>query len=204
MKKIKIMLLILLSCLALVATVMLVCYHAVSSNADGRLYIDVKDVPEYEVGLLLGCAPISRITHEPTAFFTFRIDAAEALYKAGKVRKILISGDKHSFRGINEVQSMRDSLAQRGVPDSVMILDGESYRTQASVERAVKEFGYKEMLVISQQFHNERTLYIADHSNLGVERIAGYNAKNSESSTALITYAREYLARVKMFLDLLK
>ena len=68
--------------------------------------------------------------------------------------------------------------------------------------------GYLEVLlksftIISQQFHNERALYQAEHLELDLENIQAYNAKNPKSTRALITYIREYLARVKLFWDIL-
>ena len=58
-------------------------------------------------------------------FFIYRIDAAEQLYKAGKIEKILIGGDDHSLDGINEPECMRDSLVVRGLSESAIILDGK-------------------------------------------------------------------------------
>lgn len=86
----------------------------------GRVFDDCDAVPEREVALLLGTTPQSRIAHMTNYFFIYRIDAAEQLYKNGKVHKILISGDEDSLDGINEVECMRDSLVARGVPADVI------------------------------------------------------------------------------------
>lgn len=70
------------------------------------------------MGLLLGTTPQARIGRITNQFFIYRIDAAEQLYKAGKIDQILISGDENSLDGVNETECMRDSLVARGVPAS--------------------------------------------------------------------------------------
>lgn len=180
-----------------------VCDHLISSNAEGRLYTDVASAPQYEVGLLLGTAPQTRISRRPNQFFIYRIDAAETLYKAGKVKSILISGDENSLDGINEVECMRDSLVARGVPDTAIILDGKGFRTLDAVVRATNVYNKHNYIVISQKFHNERAIYLAEHSGLEVENLSGFNAAKVTSYMSIMTYVREYFARVKVFIDIL-
>ena len=187
-----------IACLAL----MLICNLLVVNNAKGKVFSDIDSIQYNKVGLLLGTTPQSRITKTTNYFFVYRIDAAEQLYKAGKIEKILISGDEHSLDGVNEPECMRDSLVARGVPASDIMLDGKGYRTLCSVVNANKVFGLKSFTIISQLFHNERAIYQAEHLDLDIENIQAYNAKNPQSTRALITYAREYLARVKMFWDI--
>jgi SanA protein len=117
------------------------CNYLVSSNANGKLYDSAGSVPPAEAGLLLGTIPQTRIGRRANQFFKYRIDAAEALYKAGKVKTILISGDEKSLDGINEVECMRDSLIARGIPKTAFILDGKGYRTLDAVVRATKVYG---------------------------------------------------------------
>lgn len=138
-----------------------------------------------------------------TISFIYRIDAAEQLYKAGKIEKILISGDENSLDGVNETECMRDSLVERGVPANAIILDGKGYRTICSVINANKVYGLKSFTIISQKFHNERAIYQAEHLGLDVENILAYNAKDPKSRRAYLTTIREYFARVKMFMDLI-
>jgi len=187
----------------LVAGLLFGCNAIVERNAEGRLYTDVNDVPEYEVGLLLGTPPRTRIGRRINTFFIYRLDAAEELYKAGKVKTILISGDCNSLDGVNEVVCMRDSLMARGVPEDAIILDGKGFRTLDAVVRATKVYGYESYIVISQRFHNERSIYLAEHLGLDVNNLAGFNAEDAVSNMAMLTYVREYFARVKMLVDLL-
>ena len=186
-------------CLAL----MLICNQIVVNNAQGKAFSDIDSIKYNNVGLLLGTTPQARIGRITNAFFTYRIDAAEQLYKAGKIKHILISGDENSLDGVNEPECMRDSLKARGVPASDIILDGKGYRTINSVINANKVFGLKSFTIISQEFHNERAIYQAEHLGLDVENVQAFNAKMPKSRRAFLTTIREYFARVKMFIDLL-
>lgn len=184
-------------------TLMLICNHLVVNNAKGKAFSEIDSIKYNKVGLLLGTTPQARIGRITNYFFVYRIDAAEQLYKAGKIEKILISGDEHSLDGINEPECMRDSLVARGVPASAFILDGKGYRTICSVINANKVLGLKSFTIISQKFHNERAIYQAEHLGLDIENIQAYNAKDPKSRRAYLTTVREYFARVKLFLDLL-
>lgn len=202
MDKFKILLHVVIGGVIVVLLLLITCNYLVCNNAKGKLYTEVNDVPDYEVGLLLGTTPQTRIGHRPNQFFKFRIDATEALYKAGKVKTILISGDENSLDGINEVECMRDSLIARGVPSDVIILDGKGFRTLDAVVRATKVYDKHNYIVISQKFHNERAIYLAEHLGLEVENLSGFNAADATSNMAIMTYVREYFARVKVFVDI--
>lgn len=183
--------------------VMLICNQIVVNNAEGKVFSDINSIKYNKVGLLLGTTPQARIGRITNAFFTYRIDAAEQLYKAGKIDQILISGDENSLDGVNETECMRDSLMARGVPANAIILDGKGYRTIYSVININKVYGLKSFTIISQKFHNERAIYQAEHLGLDVEIIQAYNAKDPKSRRAYLTTIREYFARVKMFMDLI-
>ena len=187
-----------LICIAL----LLICNKIVVNNAEGKVFSDIDSIKYNKVGLLLGTTPQARIGRITNYFFVYRIDAAEKLYKAGKIEKILISGDENSLDGINEPVCMRDSLVARGVPAEAIILDGKGYRTICSVLNANKVYGLKSFTIISQEFHNERALYQAEHLALDLENIQAYNAEMPKSRRAFLTTIREYFARVKMFLDI--
>ena len=189
----------LFACVALLS----ICNLLVVNNARGKAFSEIDSIKYNKVGLLLGTTPQARLTKVTNYFFIYRIDAAEQLYKAGKIRKILISGDENSLDGVNEPECMRDSLVARGVPKSAIILDGKGYRTICSVVNANKVYGLKSFTIISQEFHNERALYQVEHLGLNIENIQAYNAKMPKSRRAYLTSIREYFARVKLFWDLL-
>jgi SanA protein len=187
-----------LICLAL----MLICDWIVTDNAEGKAFSDIGSIKFNKVGLLLGTTPQARLTKVTNYFFIYRIDAAEQLYKTGKIETLLISGDEDSMDGINEPECMRDSLVARGVPSSDIILDGKGYRTINSVVNANKVFGLKSFTIISQKFHNERAIYQAEHLGLDLENVQAFNAEMPKTRRAYLTSVREYFARVKMFIDL--
>lgn len=185
---------ILIACMATAS----ICFSIVKSNADNRLYADVKQIPHNKVGLLLGTAPVTPWGVHNN-YYDYRINAATELFKAGKIDYILVSGDNHST-DYDEPSCMRDSLLIKGVPKDKIILDYAGFRTLDSVVRAKEIFGQDSITIISQSFHNERALYLAKH--YGIEAV-GYNAKDVEYwKKKLKIHGREYLARVKMFIDL--
>ena len=97
---------------------------------------------------------------------------------------------------------MKNALIARGVPASAIVLDYAGFRTLDSVVRAKEIFGQTRLVIISQRFHNERAIWIAEH--YGVDAI-GFNAKDARKTkrSLMVTHVRESLSRVKMFLDLL-
>ena len=200
MKKLMLVVIIIMT---VILVLMLISNQIVVNNAEGKAFSEIDSVKYNKVGLLLGTTPQARITKVKNYFFIYRIDAAEQLYRAGKIEKILISGDEHSLDGINEPECMRDSLVARGIPAEDIYLDGKGYRTINSVINANKVFGLKSFTIISQEFHNERALYQAEHLGLDVENLQAFNAKMPTSRRAYLTSIREYFARVKMFWDLL-
>jgi len=93
-------------------------------------------------------------------------------------------------------------LVARGVDAERIMLDGKGFRTLESVERAVEVYNAHSFVVISQRFHNERAIYLAEHLGLDVHGITGYNAADATSNMAILTYIREYPARIKVFGDI--
>ena len=172
------------------------CELAVYNASKGRVYSDVEEIPHREVGLLLGTNPKGR-RGGVNMFYNHRIDAAVALYEAGKVDRILISGAKKGS-DYDEPQAMREALFARGVPDSILVLDGQGFHTIESVVRAKEVYEVDSVTVISQEFHNRRSLYMAQHN--GLDAIA-YNAANTTILRwRVIMFLRERASRVKAVL----
>ncbi|GHC51297.1 SanA/YdcF family protein [Roseibacillus persicicus] len=168
---------------------------AAKRAGEGRLFDDVEKVPEQPVGLLFGTT--DKIGERDNLYFVHRIDAAVELWEAGKVQCLLVSGDNRE-RYYNEPNKMRDALIERGVPKEVIVRDFAGLRTLDTVVRAKEIFRAPSVILISQQFHNERAAYIA--KNEGLEFV-GYNARDLEGGAGLKTRLREVGARVKMWLD---
>lgn len=182
-----------------ISIAMVVWNHSrISTHCHNKIYSSVQEIPYNKTGLLLGTAkwlPNKRLNY----YYQFRIEAAIALYKAGKIDYILVSGDNGSIH-YDESTTMQKDLMAAGVPKSRIFLDYAGFRTLDSVVRSKAIFGQDKITVISQQFHNERAIYIAE--NHGIDAI-GFNAKDVNPTSGRTVQLRERLARVKMQLDLL-
>lgn len=172
--------------------------HTIEYNTDDYVTENINKLPNKKVGLVLGTSKTLKNGNNNPYFF-YRIDAAEALYKSGKIKYIIVSGD-NSTQFYNEPEDMQNELIARGIPKTKIFLDYAGLRTLDSVVRAKEIFGQESYIIISQRFHNERAVYLAQKK--GIETY-GYNAKDVNKKAGLKTNLREYLARVKVFWDLL-
>lgn len=165
-------------------------------SSENKLYDDASLVPKNRVALVFGCS--HKIQGKPNLYFTYRMDAAQALWEAGAVQGFIVSGDNRT-KYYNEPKEMRNALIKRGIPAKNIICDYAGLRTLDSVVRANEVFGCNRLVLVSQQFHNERACYIAEHHGID---IVGLNAQDVPSRQGLQTNLREYLARVNMVLDI--
>ena len=148
--------------------------------------------------LLLGTSKFTR-SGMVNPYYRYRIVAAVELYKVGKVKKIIASGD-NSSKYYNEPATMRDDLAAAGVPKDDILMDFAGFRTLDSVARCKSKFGVEDPLIITQAYHAKRALYLADR--LGLCGAAAYAAKAPDSASyRLRNELRESLARTLAFLD---
>ncbi|MEI7663807.1 MAG: ElyC/SanA/YdcF family protein [Bacteroidota bacterium] len=183
---------------AVVLALVLILDAHISASTKPYLYDDTSMVPMNKTGVLLGTSKYSR-SGTLNEFWKNRIDAAIRLYKSGKIMHLIISGDNRKL-SYNEPAIMKKELVRCGIPDSVIYPDYAGFRTFDSMIRAEKVFGQTSFTVISQEFHNQRAVYIARHYGMNA---IGYNAKGVTAWYGLRTNVREKLARVKLFFDLL-
>ncbi|MBI3518324.1 MAG: YdcF family protein [Bacteroidetes bacterium] len=169
----------------------------IDSSTRSQLYSDVTLIPARKVGLVLGASKnTNRGTHN--LYFTYRIQAAYQLFKAHKIQYLLLSGDNH-IKGYDEPSDMREALIALGVPDSCIVLDYAGFRTLDSVVRCNEVFGEDSITIVSQEFHNQRALFIANKNNI---HAIGFNAQEVNKNYSFKTRVREYFARVKCVLDI--
>lgn len=160
-------------------------------------YNSYNDIPTHKVGLLLGTAP-NVAPGQPNDFFTNRIMAAASLYHKGKIEYILVSGDNR-HESYNEPRMMMNALLKAGVPLDHIVADFAGFSTIDSVLRARHVFMLNDMIIISQDFHNERAIFIAKAN--GIDAI-GFNAANPSSFIANFKISvREFFARIKCVFD---
>ena len=169
----------------------------ISKQADSDIYNDVNKVPAKKAALVLGTAKYM-IGGGKNYFYTYRIRAAVELFKTGKVKTIVVSGD-NSTKYYNETGKMQKDLVAAGIPSKYISVDPLGVRTLDSVVRAEAIFDLKDYIIVSQRFHLERALFIAKAKG---QKVIGYKAKDIPGTAAAYRMkVREYLARVKAFLD---
>ena len=170
-------------------------YHAISGI--DSIYTTLSDVPAKKAGLLLGTAKYIA-KGKKNYFYTYRIRAAIALWKAGKIKAIVVSGD-NGTKYYDETTAMYKDLIKAGIPARYIAKDHAGFRTLDSVVRAEAIFDLKDYIIISQRFHLERALFIAKAKG---QKAIGFVAKDiPDTPAAYKMMAREYLARVKAFID---
>lgn len=170
----------------------------IRKNSVGKLYNTTAELPKNKVGLLLGT--VKYLTDgRVNLYYQFRVDAAVKLLKENKIDVVIISGDNGSKR-YDEPTAFKEDLLKAGISENRIFLDYAGFRTLDSVVRAKEVFGQSEFTIISQEFHNERAVYLAEY--FGIKAI-GFNAQGVSGSFALKVQLREYLARVKVFIDIL-
>jgi len=168
----------------------------ISRTSRGRTYSDVSLIPHRRVGVVLGC-PKRVYGGWSNPFFENRIDAAAELYHLGKVDFLIVSGDHH-VPGYDEPTDMKNALLEKAVPTDRIYLDYAGFRTLDSVVRAKEIFDQDNITIISQNFQNQRAIFLAQHH--GIDAI-GFDAPDVARRYALKTLVREQFAKVKAVLD---
>lgn len=194
MKKIKRFLLLIIAMFIGVITT----DYIISYQAQNHLYNTTENIPKNKVGLLLGTVKYLS-NGNINLYYTNRINAAVELFNAGKIEYVLVSGD-NSRKAYDEPTTFKEDLTAKGIPEDKIFLDYAGFRTLDSVIRAKYIFGQDSITVISQQFHNERAIYLAKHNNLNA---IAYNAKDVSGHYGRKVQWREYFARSKASLDIL-
>jgi SanA protein len=178
-----------LICLLLVTSLL------VSRSAGPHIVASAKDAPQAECAIVLGALVSNGV---PSAPLADRLNTGIELYKTGKVKKLLLSGD-HGQTTYDEVNAMRKYCLDRGVPDQDIFMDHAGFDTYETMYRARDVFKVTDCLVVTQDFHLPRAVYTA--------RALGLNATGVP--TAPWTYGgewrfalREWPARVKAVFQL--
>ncbi len=188
--------LITLLLLGLFISAIFICNTIIVQNAKGKLYDDINKIPTNKVGILLGTSKFLKTGYQ-NPYFKNRIDAAVALLHAKKINYIVLSGD-NGTKYYDEPTMMRADLIKAGIDSTKIFLDYAGFRTFDSMVRLKEIFGQDSVTIISQQFHNERALYIAKKE--GITAVA-FNAKDIFWNNQNTITIREKLARVKVFID---
>lgn len=131
----------------------------------------------------------------PSHMLEDRILKGIELYNLGASDRLLMSGD-NGQKDYDEVNTMKGYAIQKGVPADVIFLDHAGFSTYESMYRAKEIFGVKKLVVVTQEYHLYRAVYIA--KRLGLE-VYGVNSDLRDYQTAAYDNVREFLARCKAF-----
>ena len=169
------------------------------STSDRIVSAETAEEKSADCILILGC--LVRADNEPSLILRDRLDTGIALYNAGAAPKIIMSGD-HGRVSYDEVNTMKAYAIERGVPSEDIFMDHAGFSTYESMYRARDIFCAEDIIVVSQKFHLNRALYIADGLGLRARGVAsdinGYGGK-----AELFNEIRESAARCKEFFNMM-
>lgn len=163
----------------------------IKQETTSMIHSDIDSVPSSKTVIVLGASVFSDGKLSP--ILKDRVDAALELFKNNKVQQFLLSGD-HKTDDYNEVGAMSQYLQARGVPEDKILLDHSGFDTYDSMYRSKAVFNIKDAVVVTQEFHLPRTLFIAKNLNLNY---TGYTAKPSSYEVNHQLLSREKLANFK-------
>jgi SanA protein len=163
----------------------------VLARTHGRIHSSVAGVDRAEVAIVPGA--LVRSDGSMSAMLRDRVAGAVALYRAGTVDRILVSGDHHRL-GYDETDTMRDAVLAAGVPAEAVFTDYAGFDTWSTMRRARRVFDVRSAVVVTQGFHAARAVDLGLAAGIDTQGLTvggSYGTKGRESSV------REVLARVK-------
>ncbi len=159
-------------------------------KTQSRIYRTAADAPEAPVAIVFGAGLYRDGT--PMPVLADRVATAVDLYKAGKVRKLLLTGDNR-FPDYNEPDAMRRYALSLGVPEADLVSDFAGRRTYDSCYRARYIFRVKKAILVSQEFHLPRAVYLCDQ--LGISSVGVAADRQPYRTSSLVQWnLREWAA----------
>jgi SanA protein len=158
--------------------------------------VRVSRAPKRDVALILGAGITA--DRQPSRVLQHRIDVGVALYRAGKVRKLIMSGD-NSNALYDEVTVMKTAATKAGIPSDDVLLDYAGFRTLDSCVRLRKVFGQTTAIVVSQGFHLPRSIHLCRWA--GIEVIGVEAIDDRGRSSRMVSETREVAASLQAWLE---
>ena len=177
-----------------VLTIFLGINYFVKCTSNKKCYKNLKNIPPCEVGIILGAGVRGNI---PSKYLEDRLNAAINLYKNSKVQKLLLTGD-NGRKDYDELIVMKRYCFENGVDTAKIYLDYAGFDTYSSLYRAKQIFKVEKAIIISQNYHIDRAVYIG--SRMGID-CYGFAADNGSYSNYRKNVIREYVAVVKSVFD---
>ncbi|TYB76925.1 SanA/YdcF family protein [Bizionia myxarmorum] len=197
MKK-KRLLIIFLLILFLPIILILTANFTIENNARNKTFSQVSKISKNKVGIVLGTSKRLK-DGRINPYWQYRIDATVTLLQNKKIDFVLVSGD-NGTKYYDEPKDFKNELLKSGIPEEQIFLDHAGFRTLDSMVRAKEIFGLSSFTVISQKFHNERAIYLAEHYGM---KVIGFNARDLTGKAGMKVKTREYFARTKALIDIL-
>jgi SanA protein len=173
--------------LLLALAVLAIASLYVQQRYSHRIY-SVSAVPSSPVAIVFGAGLVAN--GQPSPILADRLETAIVLYKAGKTKKLLVSGDNF-LRYHDETRAMKRYLVDRGVPVKDIVSDFAGLSTYDTCYRAKEVFGVDRAILVTQRFHMPRALYIA--TSMGI--LADGVPANEQRKVRLTYVVREILSR---------
>lgn len=197
MKRLKKTLLFSLLCLSLLVAAIWGLHIYILQTTNSRIFENITEVPSFHTVIILGASVHADGKLSP--ILRDRVDTGLQLYSSGKAKRFLLSGDNRSS-DYDEVNAMRNYLLDRGVPDEHIFIDPAGIDTYDSMYRSRAVFKIYDAIVVTQEFHLPRTMFIA--TNLGFNYY-GYPAISKNYQTESALRRREKLANFKALFEIL-
>jgi SanA protein len=171
----------------------------VKSYSTDRIQTSITEIPIEEpkrIAIVLG----ARVWDDGSLSHALidRVTTAVELYRAGRVKKLLMSGDNPSA-DYDEPTAMKNFAIQLGVPESDIVLDFAGRRTYDTCYRAKEVFDVKSAIIVTQEFHQARSIYLC--SNLGIDSI-GIVANRRQYLGETNWAFREFFARFSAWFEM--
>lgn len=193
MKRILDILKIFFAAVEIILLLVILCNVWVFSVIDENTYTKISKIPPRKTAVVLGTSPKMK-SGVANPYFILRMDAAALLYHHGKVKEILVSGEKS--KGYNEPEAMKNYLIyQEGVPENIIIEDFEGFNTRKSISRSKNIFKKNDIIIVSQGFHNLRALFFARNNSMNAIAFEAQDVTKYQSFYR--NQSREIFARVE-------
>lgn len=188
MKRLKIFTVFILVLGVLMVFIVRFCNAVVEESS--KEYLVLKE--KRRVALVLGTSQ-HLVNGRVNLYFKYRVQKAAELYKNGYIQYIVVSGD-NGRKGYNEPRDMKEALMRLGVPEDKIFCDYAGFNTLDSVLRMKFIFSQTNFVIVSQNFHLKRAVYLARRNGM---KVVGVAAKNPPAGYSKTIHVREQLARVK-------
>jgi vancomycin permeability regulator SanA len=163
-----------------------------SYTESGRYWTDPARAPQVPVGLVFGAGVVDG---KPTPMLLERLKLGAELYRRGKVKVLLVTGD-NSRKDYDEPSAMRDILVAEGVPQTRIVLDYAGFDTWDSCARAKRIFGVDRAIVVTQNFHLPRAMTLCRAAGIETWGVGDDSTRYAAPATIAL-YLREVPAAVK-------